>query len=333
MGKIAQKTLPQLYPVGLCLKPAHYDAVLEARPAVSFFEVHAENYMAEAGPHHRYLEAIVELYPLSVHGVGMSLGSADGLDKVHLAKFRTLVDRYQPHMVSEHLAWSRAKGHYLNDLLPLPYTAETLDLVAQNISHMQDAIGRQILIENPSSYMAFKDTTMHEADFLNSLVARTGCGLLLDVNNVFVSASNMGWSAEAYLSQLDMAAVGEIHLAGHLVRDIDGNILRLDDHGSQVSDDVWALYAEVLLSAGGRPTLIEWDNNIPDFSVLLAEHDKAAACMKAATQQKTSIGADSGASQAAALRAVPGVEGQQSHAPNSAPKAQQTTSGGRHALT
>ncbi|UTW54170.1 DUF692 domain-containing protein [Kordiimonas sp. SCSIO 12610] len=266
-------------PVGVSLKSQYYQMVLERAPSIAFFEIHAENYMVDGGAHHRFLEAIVEKYPLSIHGVGMSLGSAEGISKDHIKRFRDLVDRYNPTLVSEHLAWSVEGGHYLNDLLPLPLNEETLNIVTDNVNTVQDALGRKILVENPSSYMAFNATTMPEVEFLSAISERTGCGLLMDVNNVFVSGRNMGWSPEDYIDSVPVDLIGEIHLAGHLIKDVDGVELRIDDHGSAVSDDVWALYRRLIERSGEKPSLIEWDNNIPDFDILHNEASKAQAIM------------------------------------------------------
>ncbi len=257
----------QPYPIGIGLKSQHYSQVLAEKPDVSYFEIHAENYMVGGGAHHRYLAEIANHYPLSVHGVGLSLGSADGIDADHLERLAKVIERYKPALVSEHLAWSVNDGTYFNDLLPLPYTDESLAIVADNISKTQDRIGRQLLIENPSSYMAFDSSDMSELDFLIKLTELTGCGLLVDVNNIYVSASNNDWSAEDYIKNIPGGSVGEIHLAGHSERAIDGELLRIDDHGSTVCDAVWMLYSRLIQSIGMRPTLIEWDNNIPDLSL------------------------------------------------------------------
>lgn len=272
------------YPIGIGLKAQHYDHVLEQQPDLTFFEVHAENYMMPGGAHHRYLDAIAERYRLSIHGVGMSLGSAEGLDRQHLQRFRHLVETYQPWLVSEHLAWSRSGQIYLNDLLPLPLTKATLNIVADNVACMQDAIGRSILVENPSSYLSFRQSNMAELDFLTELAQRTGCGLLLDVNNVFVSGRNMGWDVEAYLSSVPASLVGEIHLAGHHVKHVEGVELRIDDHGSRVCDDVWAHYEQLVHRIGVRPTLVEWDSDIPDLNVLLGEAHQARILMREGCQ-------------------------------------------------
>lgn len=263
------------YPVGIGLKAEHMLGVSEGQPELAFFEVHAENYMTAGGNHMRFLDEITERYPLSVHGVGMSLGSAEGIDPSHLKKFRQVVERYKPQLVSEHLAWSVHEGHYLNDLLPLPLNAETLDVVADNVSRMQDAIGRKILIENPSTYVAFKATDISEPEYLTLVAEKTGCGILLDINNVYVSARNNDFDADAYLENIPGELVGEIHLAGHLIKQVDDAEIRIDDHGSAVADDVWALYRQTIKRIGARPTLIEWDSNLPELSVLISEAHKA----------------------------------------------------------
>lgn len=267
------------FPVGVGLKAQHYMDVIEGQPPLAFFEVHAENYMMQGGNHLRFLEAVSETYPLSIHGVGMSLGSVEGIDKKHLKKFKIVVDRFKPWLVSEHLAWSVHNGHYLNDLLPLPLNATTFDIVAENIMTVQDAIGRQILIENPSTYVSFKDTDIPEPEFLNRLADKTKCGLLLDVNNIYVSARNNDFDAIAFLSAIEGDYVNEIHLAGHTVKNIDGAEVRIDDHGSHVVDDVWALYSSAIKQMGARPTLIEWDTNIPTLDILLSEAENAKNIM------------------------------------------------------
>lgn len=271
-----------LLPAGVGLKNQHFAEIVEKSPDVAFFEVHAENFMSAGGTHHRYLENVCERYALSLHGVGMSLGSAEGISKTHLQKFKAVVDRYKPWLISEHLAWSSEGGHYLNDLLPLPLNENSLSIVADNIARMQEYIGRKILIENPSAYMAFTETDMSEPEFLTRLADRSGCGLLLDVNNVFVSGKNMGWSIENYLRDIPSSLIGEIHLAGHTLKSFeDGQEIRIDDHGSAVSVDVWDLYKSLTARVGVRPTLIEWDTNIPSLNVLLTEAGKAADIMEA----------------------------------------------------
>lgn len=237
-----------------------------------FFEVHAENYMGAGGPPHRALEAIRQDNPVSLHGVCMSIGGPQPLDREHLGRFRSLVERYQPALVSEHLAWSTHENTFFNDLLPLPYTNETLSRVCEHIDEVQQAIGRPILLENPSTYVTFRESTMSETDFIRTIARRTGCGLLLDVNNVFVSATNHGFSALDYLSDFPLAKVGEIHLAGHAEQaDDEGERLLIDSHDGPVADAVWKLYEIVIQKCGPVPTLIEWDSNIPDWPVLKAE--------------------------------------------------------------
>ncbi|WP_374764492.1 MNIO family bufferin maturase [Yunchengibacter salinarum] len=266
-------------PVGVSLKTEHFDDVLAHGPDLAFFEIHAENAMIDAGATLTVLERINAQIPLSVHGVGLSLGSAEGLDDAHLKRFKAVVDRFNPVLVSEHLAWSRGNGVYLNDLLPLPLTQESLSVMANNVDRVQQTLGRRILVENPSSYMAFESSTLPEPEFLAMLADRTGCGLLLDVNNIYVSSRNMGTSAETYLDAIPTEAVGEVHLAGHVVKDIEGRELRIDDHGSAVSAPVWDLYERLIEAAGSLPTLVEWDTNIPPFQTLLTEADKARAIM------------------------------------------------------
>ena len=262
---------------GISLKPKHYHQILDQLPNAGWFEIHPENFMGNGGPPHRYLEAICAHYPLSMHGVGMSLGSANGVDAQHLEALRRLVQRYQPAQVSEHLAWSHYNNVFLNDLLPLPYNDESLTVVADNINRVQHALGRSILVENPSSYIAFNNSTLTEPQFLAELVGLTGCGILLDVNNIYVSACNLGQDPEAYINAIPLDTIGEIHLAGHAIQHIEDMEVRIDDHGSPVKDAVWHLY-EALLKKSGRvmPALIEWDTDVPDLPVLLAEAVKAS---------------------------------------------------------
>ena len=255
---------------GIGLRFPHHDAVVSERPPVGWLEVHTENYLGGGDPL-RALEAARRDWPVSLHGVGLSLGSAEGLDAGHLARIKALAGRTEAGLVSEHLSWSIAGGVYLGDLLPLPLTEEALALVCANVAHFQDALGRQVLVENPSSYLRYRHSTIPEWDFIAAVAARTGCGILLDVNNVFVSASNHGWDAEAYLDAVPVAAVGEIHLAGHSARDFAGRTIRVDDHGSPVCPEVWALYARALRRFGPVPTLIERDNNLPPLADLAAE--------------------------------------------------------------
>lgn len=246
------------------------DEVLASRPAIGWFEVHPENYM-ESGPALADLLRVRHDYPLSLHGVGLSLGSAEGIDGDHLRRFKDIVAATEPYLISEHLAWSVSGGAYLNDLLPLPYTEECLDIVAANISAVQEALGRRILIENPSAYLRFRYGTIPEPEFLGELVRRTGCGLLCDVNNIYVTCTNFGEDAAAYLDALPADAVGEIHLAGHCRTKRQGHDVLIDDHGAPVCPEVWALYRRTVGRFGLVPSLIEWDRNIPPFARLLGE--------------------------------------------------------------
>ena len=261
---------------GVGFKPAHFYDILAAPQPLGFFEVHAENYMGAGGPPHAQLGALRERYALSVHGVGLSIGSTRPLDRDHLARLKTLCDRYAPESFSEHLAWSSHDGIYLNDLLPLPYTRRTLARVAEHVDEVQSALGRQMLLENPSTYVRFSESNIPEVDFIAELSKRTGCGLLLDVNNVFVSARNHATEPLAYLDSFPLERVKEIHLGGH-DEDVDdaGVPLLIDSHGSPIVEDVWMLYAHVVARAGALPTLIEWDNDVPDWPGLLAEAVRA----------------------------------------------------------
>jgi uncharacterized protein (UPF0276 family) len=263
---------------GIGLRAPHVAEVLDRRPAARWLEVHAENYMG-GGPGVRALERLRADYPLSIHGVGLSLGSAEGLDATHLERLARLCERLEPALVSEHLAWSVTGGAYLNHLLPLPHTEEALDVVAANVARAQERLGRPLLVENPSGYLRFARSTIPEAEFLNALTRRTGCRLLCDVNNVHVTCANLGGDAAAWLDALDAGAVGEIHLAGHAVNGADGRTILVDDHGSPVADPVWALYERALERFGPVPTLVEWDTDVPPLGVLLAEAEKAAARM------------------------------------------------------
>jgi uncharacterized protein (UPF0276 family) len=257
---------------GVGFKPAHFRDILAAPQPIGFFEVHAENYMGAGGPPHAQLGALREHYALSVHGVGLSIGSMQPLDRDHLTRLEVLCDRYQPESFSEHLAWSSHDDVYFNDLLPLPYTQQTLARVAEHIDEVQTALGRQMLLENPSTYICFSESTIPEVDFLNEVSKRTGCGLLLDVNNVFVSAKNHGTQPLPYLDSFPLDRVKEIHLGGHDEETDDaGAPLLIDSHGSPISEAVWALYAHVVARTGAIPTLIEWDNAVPDWSTLRAE--------------------------------------------------------------
>lgn len=259
---------------GLGLKPQHYDDALAATGPGLWFEVHPENYMSAGGPRLSALAAIRQSHPLSLHGVGLSLAADADPDPEHLKALRTLVDRFEPFVVSEHLAWSTHRGMHQPDLLPFPRTRAALARIAGNIGRMQDALGRPVLVENPSLYLPLTGHDLDETDFLTALVDRTGCGLLVDVNNVFVSAHNLGYDAAAYLDALPAAAIGEIHLAGH-GPDEGGSTLLIDTHGAPVAEGVWALYRRLIDRIGPRPTLIERDDDVPAFAVLMAERDRA----------------------------------------------------------
>jgi hypothetical protein len=266
---------------GIGLRAPHVGELLATRPAVPWLEVHPENYMMGRAVL-ASLEAVRRAYPVSFHGVGLSLGSAAEIDRRHLERLKTLVDRIGPCLVSEHLSWSTSGGAYLNHLLPLPYTDETLAVVASHIHEVQETLGHGILIENPSSYLRFRHSTIPEPEFLAELARRTGCGLLCDVNNIYVTAWNLGLDAIAYLDALPTGIVGEIHVAGHAQNDADGQIILIDDHGSRVAAPVWALYREALQRFGPVPTLVEWDTDIPELHVLLDEARIADNLLEAA---------------------------------------------------
>jgi uncharacterized protein (UPF0276 family) len=270
---------------GIGLRFPHHQAVADTRPEVAWLEVHTENYMG-GGTTLRYLETIRRDYPLSLHGVGLSLGSAEEIDAAHLTRVRRVVERIEPGLVSEHLSWSVVGGAYLADLLPLPMTEEALDVVCRHIEQAQACLKRRLLIENPSTYLRFRHSTIPEWEFLARVAERTGCGILCDVNNIYVSACNHGWDAATYLAALPRVAVAEIHLAGHAIKKLDdGQTLRIDDHGSRVAPPVWALYAEALARFGPVPTLVEWDTNVPPLEVLLEEAARAAAMLREAERE------------------------------------------------
>jgi uncharacterized protein len=257
---------------GVGFKPQHYAAIIDSVPDIGFFEIHAENYMGAGGPPHRFLSEIRDRYPLSIHGVGLSPGAARSLDRAHLKRLKALVTRYEPALVSEHLAWSAHDWGFLNDLLPLPYTQECLTITADHIDEIQERLGRQILIENPSTYLAFDESTQTEAEFICDLVKRTGCGLLLDVNNVYVSCMNQRSDPLDYFGAYPFGAVGEIHLAGHACEtDEHGQALLIDTHDRCVPAVVRDLLMQVLPSIGRVPILIEWDKHIPAWPILESE--------------------------------------------------------------
>ena len=262
---------------GVGYKPQHFDQILAAAGPVEWLEIHAENYMGAGGRPLAQLRHLAQRFAISVHGVGLSIGGEGPLDVAHLARLKHLCDWLNPASFSEHLAWSTHDGSYLNDLLPLPYTAATLSGVCDHIDQVQSVLGRQMLLENPSTYVAFGETTMSEVDFLAEIAQRTGCGLLLDVNNVYVSATNQAYDPLDYIRAFPLNAVGEIHLGGHDIdADDHGQPLLIDSHGAEVVDPVWQLYARTIALAGPKPTLIEWDNDVPDWPVLCAEAGRAA---------------------------------------------------------
>lgn len=263
---------------GIGLRSPHLAEFARDRPATGFLEIHAENYLADS-PAFGTVERLREDYEFSVHAVGLSLGSVDGLDETHLDRVAALIRRLQPALVSDHLAWSVAGGRYFNDLLPLPYTEEALQVVATNVDRLQERLGRQVLVENPSCYLGFAHSTMSEPEFLAELARRTGCGLLLDANNIVVTAHNLRLDPAAWLDGLPASAIGQYHLAGHAVNDADGEPVLIDDHGSQVSEGVWALFDEIVRRCGPRPTLVEWDTDLPPLGLLLDEARRAAQAL------------------------------------------------------
>ncbi len=268
---------------GVGLKAEHYSHIIETLPDIGFFEVHAENYMGEGGPPHRYLAAVREHYPLSLHGVGLSIGADRPLDREHLSRLKALNKRYRPSLFSEHLAWSSHDAGFFNDLLPLPYTDETLSRVAGHIDEVQQALGRQMLLENPSTYLAFAESSWSEIDFIAEIVQRTGCGLLLDVNNVYVASTNQLWDPVAYIDAYPLHHVREIHLAGHAREaDEENRLLLIDTHDRPVDAIVWDLYAHAIARIGPVATLIEWDADLPEWPVLAGEAARAERLMREA---------------------------------------------------
>ncbi len=267
--------------VGIGLRAAHSERFLDPHdpPSVPWLEVLAENYFDRGGIRHQMLCRIADRYPISVHGVALSLGSAEGIVTEHLERLASLVEDVKPRLVSEHLAWSRSGEIYYNDLLPLPLTEETLDIVSANVDQTQDRLGRAILIENPSGYLAFEQSTMSEAIFLTRLAERTGCGLLLDVNNLFISGANLGIDTAEWLSIVPAHAIGEIHLAGHEEGGTADHPMLMDTHGAPVTDGVWDLYTAALDRFGPRPTMIEWDSDVPSLEMLLEEAARARQVM------------------------------------------------------
>ena len=276
---------------GIGLKPQHFSDVLEGRPALGFFEVHAENYMVDGGPFHDFLRRIRELYPLTLHGVAMSIGGEAPLDEAHLDRLAALAERYEPAMVSEHLAWSSHAGVYYNDLLPIAYDSATLARVCAHVQHVQERLRCRLLLENPATYVEFRGSTLDEPEFVSEVIRRTGCGLLLDVSNVYVSCVNHGRDARAYLERLPLSSVGQIHLAGFTAdHDADGAPLLIDSHGAAVDEAVWELYRAVLARVGPIATLLERDNDVPALAALVLEAGHAEALMSAC-RHRSPIGA------------------------------------------
>jgi uncharacterized protein (UPF0276 family) len=272
---------------GVGFKPEHFAAIDAERQPVGFFEVHAENYMGAGGPPHARLGRLREDCALSIHGVGLSIGAMQPLDREHLARLKVVCDRYEPASFSEHLAWSSHGEVFLDDLLPLPYTRETLAQVADHIDQVQNVLKRQMLLENPATYLLFEESTMEETDFLAELVHRTGCGLLLDVNNVFVASTNHNIDPRDYLARFPVDRVGEIHLGGHSeTTDDHGATLLIDSHDTPVRDPVWALYEELIARTGPVATLIEWDNDVPEWPLLRAEAEAAGAILDRAARRR-----------------------------------------------
>lgn len=265
---------------GIGLRAPHYRDLLEQTPAVGWIEVHSENYFGLGGAPAHYLERARELYPLSLHGVGLSLGSTDVLSRTHLRQLKALIARVDPWLVSDHLSWSSVDGRYFNDLLPLPYTKDVIAHLVQRIEQAQDVLGRQILVENLSSYLSFRDGEMPEWEFVTEIVRRAGCGLLLDINNIYVASRNHGFDANRYVDAIPVSLVQEMHLAGHIEHDVDGSKLLIDTHNQPICDAVWVLYARAVRRFGPVPTLIEWDSDLPPLTELVAEAQRAEAILE-----------------------------------------------------
>jgi len=280
---MSASTLPKKSGIGL--KPQHYEQILGQQPDIAWLEIHPENYFGNGGPAHHFLSKIAQTYPISMHGVGLSLGSANGLNKEHLQHLKRLIDIYQPAVFSEHLAWSENNNQYFNDLLPLPYSEESLEIFIKNVLETQDTLKRSILIENPSIYIQTPNQ-MSEIEFLNELVKKTDCGLLLDINNVYVSAFNLNFNPQDYLDQFPAHAVEEIHLAGHSDKTLDQQPVKIDDHGSVVCTDVWQLYEYYINKHGAISTQIEWDTNIPELNIWLEEAKKSEAIINNTLNKK-----------------------------------------------
>ena len=269
---------------GIGLRSAHHESLVRERPAVGWVEAHTENYFQDGGPQLRALERARGLYPLSLHGVGLGLGSVGPLDRDHLRRVKRAIERFEPALVSEHACWGHSGGEHFNDLLPLPQTEEALRHLASRVREVQDVLGRQILVENLSSYLAFASSQMAEWEFLTALVEESGCALLLDVNNIYVNSVNLGFDPLRYLAGVPLVAVQEIHLAGHLRRRVGDRVILIDDHGSAVCPEVWNLYEAALRRFGPVPTLIEWDTDVPSLATLVAEAVLADECLERARE-------------------------------------------------
>jgi len=270
---------PKKNHVGIGLRPEHYQVIEQDKPAIDFLEVHSENYFDPHSLNYAYLQKISEHYPLSFHGIGLSLGSDEAVSFEHLKQLKTLIREFNPFLVSDHLSWSSLQGAFFNDLLPVPYTQEALTRFINNINQVQDYLQTQIIIENPSSYLEYKETDLHEADFLNQISERTGCGLLLDINNIYVSAVNNNFSAQHYLDMIDFEKVQEIHLAGHTRKEFENGDILIDTHSKPINQPVWELYKNNITKIKNSVTLIEWDSDLPDISVLLSERDKTKSIL------------------------------------------------------
>lgn len=284
-SRFARRPVPAR--AGIGFRAPHHAAIVRDRPAVGWIEAHTENYFHDGGPGVRALERARGLYPLSLHGVGLGLGSADPIDRNHLRRVRDAVRRFEPALVSEHACWGHVDGQHFNDLLPLPQTEEAVEHLAARVREVQDFLGRQLLIENLSAYVGYAASHLREGEFLAAVVERSGCGLLLDVNNAYVNAANLDLDVARFFADLPQAAVQEIHLAGHSRRDVGGRELLIDDHGSAIPDAVWALYSQALRRFGPVPTLIEWDNAVPPLETLVAEAHKADAILQHAHEPAT----------------------------------------------
>ncbi len=283
-ARMPQQRLPPLPGVGY--KAQHFAAIKDQPGSVAWLEIHAENYMGNGGRPIAQLRNLRESFPISCHGVGLSIGGEEPLDAEHLQRLKTLVEWLNPAAFSEHLAWSTHEGVYFNDLLPLPYTEKTLSRVCAHIDQVQDKLSRQMLLENPSNYLEFSESSISETEFIAEVSRRTGCGLLLDINNVHISSVNRGWDARAYINDFPLEKVGEFHLGGHIGElDEFGNELLIDNHGTEIHDPVWELFEYTIERGGPKPTLIEWDNDVPDWTVLAAEAERAAAYLSAGAKK------------------------------------------------